>query len=296
MHLATGRGRVAALLARILSAAIGLPIVLFLVQRGGLPFLFLVVFVGAVALFEFASMTMPQDHIAQGFVVILGVLLIVVSAFGGVSQAYAVPLLGLVPISVFVFFTFRDGEPRTKVARMGLGTMGVFWVGGLLCSTFALRLLPGGMKWFVWAAFVSWGSDTAAYFVGKSLGRRKLAPSLSPNKTWEGSAGGVVGAVLGVYGLGTLSLVPEVPLWQAGVVTALGAVLGQVGDLAESLLKRASAVKDSGRIMPGHGGILDRIDALLFVTPLLLGYATVVLGHELVWLGAATPGAVWGSN
>ena len=126
-------------------------------------------------------------------------------------------------------------------------------------------------------------SDTGAYFAGRSLGRHKLAPKVSPNKTWEGSVGGVLAAVAGMavlYGLrGALRGVVMLPAWPVLVYVLVGvvlAVIGQVGDLAESMLKRDAGVKDSGGIFPGHGGVLDRCDGILFAAPAL--YYMVLLG------------------
>jgi phosphatidate cytidylyltransferase len=114
-------------------------------------------------------------------------------------------------------------------------------------------------------------SDTVAFFVGSALGRRKLAPGISPGKTVEGAVGGLVGGVLGALAVWAAGL-PGVPAWHAALLGFAVAVLGMLGDLLESLLKRWAGVKDSGRLFPGHGGMLDRLDSLLFGAPVLYYY------------------------
>ncbi|HEY6106973.1 MAG TPA: phosphatidate cytidylyltransferase, partial [Anaeromyxobacteraceae bacterium] len=127
-----------------------------------------------------------------------------------------------------------------------------------------------------------WANDTFAYFAGSLFGRHRLLERVSPQKTWEGFAGGALGSVAGALAVRALLLGP-VPLWAALAVAAGGAVLGPLGDLAESMLKRAAGVKDSGRLIPGHGGLLDRIDALLFVAPWVYAFAILLerLGHAV---------------
>ncbi len=146
------------------------------------------------------------------------------------------------------------------------------YVGGCLSSVALVRDFPPTGAWVLLTMVLAWGSDTAAYFVGRKLGRTKLAPRISPKKTLEGSAGGLLAAVIGAvvmsFFLDGLGVVDAVAL---GV---LGGAAGQAGDLLMSVLKRSSGVKDSGGILPGHGGILDRVDALAFTAP-----ATWAFGH-----------------
>ncbi|MGI9253690.1 MAG: phosphatidate cytidylyltransferase [Thermomicrobiales bacterium] len=139
---------------------------------------------------------------------------------------------------------------------------------------------PAGLSWTLVVILVTWIADTAAYLVGRSVGRHKLAPRLSPNKTIEGALGGLAGAVLVSLACFSLFGLPGGPLWAVISGLLLG-VAGQIGDLSESLMKRQAGVKDSGDIIPGHGGILDRIDALLFAFPVgwMLAVAISALGR-----------------
>jgi len=153
---------------------------------------------------------------------------------------------------------------------------GVLYVGWLLSYLVALRGLDGGRNWVFFALFATWASDTTAFFIGRRFGRHKLAPNISPGKTWEGSVGGIVGAII----VSVLFFTPtpfHLPLvyWQAIVLSILVSIFGQIGDLVESLLKRNMGVKDSGRLMPGHGGILDRLDSIIF--------AGIVVYYYVIW-------------
>jgi phosphatidate cytidylyltransferase len=144
---------------------------------------------------------------------------------------------------------------------------GILYVGWLLGYIVALRGIEDGRNWVFYALFCTFGSDTAAFFIGRAIGKHKLAPSISPSKTWEGAIGGLLGAV----GVSFLFLLPtpvtltsQLNWWQAVVLGLLVSVFGQVGDLVESLFKRNVGAKDSGTLFPGHGGILDRMESIVF--------------------------------
>jgi phosphatidate cytidylyltransferase len=149
---------------------------------------------------------------------------------------------------------------------------GIVYVGWLLSHLVALRGLDDGRNWVFLALFATFASDTAAFFAGRALGRHKLAPRISPGKTWEGTIAGFLGAII-VSLLFTMLL--PISYWQAVLLGFLVSLFGQLGDLAESLLKRNIGVKDSGRLLPGHGGALDRIDSVVF--------AGVVVYYYVIW-------------
>jgi phosphatidate cytidylyltransferase len=176
------------------------------------------------------------------------------------SVAAAIPLVALIAMLA------NPGEMKQVPHRAGLLALGLLYTGVLPTFVALLRFHPQGSHLIVLVLAISFLGDTGAYFAGRFLGRHKLYPSVSPKKTWEGAVGGLI-ASAGAAAVAHFYFLPSLPL---GIGLALGAVLGalgQAGDLCESMLKRAYDVKDSGRILPGHGGLLDRIDALLFAAP-----------------------------
>ena len=163
---------------------------------------------------------------------------------------------------------------------------GIIYVGWLLGHVVALRGLADGRSWVFFILLATVASDTAAFFIGRAIGRHKLASQISPNKTWEGAIAGVIGAV--IFSL----LFPPAELFSAtnplhihglsyGEAILLGVLVslfGQLGDLAESLLKRKTGVKDSGNLLPGHGGILDRLDSIIFSGAVVYYFAIIYMG------------------
>jgi phosphatidate cytidylyltransferase len=156
---------------------------------------------------------------------------------------------------------------------------GILYVGWLLGYLVALRGIEDGRNWVFYALFCTFGSDTAAFFIGRAIGKRKLAPSISPGKTWAGAIGSILGAmaVSFLFLLSTpLSLASQLSLWQAAVLGLLVSIFGQLGDLVESLLKRNVGVKDAGNLIPGHGGILDRMDSIVFAVVIVYYWVVYV--------------------
>jgi len=182
------------------------------------------------------------------------------------TSAVVLPLIGLL----------SRRQKEGAFTTWGWTIAGILYVGWLLSYLVALRGLDGGRNWVFLALFTTWASDTAAFVIGRKLGRHKLAPNISPGKTWEGTMGGIVGAII----MSILFFTPtpfRLPLvyWQVIGLSILVSIFGQVGDLVESLLKRNMGVKDSGTLLPGHGGILDRMDSIIF--------AGIVVYYYVIW-------------
>lgn len=268
---------------RVISALIALPIVLYLVSLGGWFFGALVLFVGLVCLYEFMGMTQPEDSVSRVLMTVLGGALMLGIVTGKLASQQAMVAFTALPVLVLVYYLFRTGAIETVAARASLAVTGILWAGALLAVTASLRALPQGIGWIVLACALAWGSDTGGYFAGRFLGKHKLYPKISPKKTWEGSIGGVIAAT-GAAFLVREVVGPDVETVHLLIMAPIAAAFGQIGDLAESMLKRSVDVKDSGTIMPGHGGLFDRVDALIFVGPTLFAYATLVLGLEVEWL------------
>jgi phosphatidate cytidylyltransferase len=158
----------------------------------------------------------------------------------------------------------RVNNLAAALPSAGAFSLGVAYVFGAWRCAADLRVI--NPHWLLFAMLLSWAGDTAAYYVGRSFGKHKMAPVVSPGKSWEGAAGSVAGAML-VGGIYAHYLIPQGPLAQALLLAAAGNIAGQLGDLCESAVKRGGGVKDSGTLLPGHGGWLDRIDSSLFSVP-----------------------------
>jgi phosphatidate cytidylyltransferase len=184
-----------------------------------------------------------------------------------------VAMLLLLPVLLFLremYWWPRDEQPFSPFANVGVALLGLFYVTLPMSGLNVLAFGPEDYDYRrVFALlFLIWSADIGAYIAGKNFGKHKLAPSISPGKTWEGWAGGALLTLAMGWALGYM--IPELPMAHRLVAAAVVAVFGPLGDLAESMLKRNVGVKDSGRIMPGHGGLLDRFDAFLFVVPVLV--------------------------
>lgn len=199
----------------------------------------------------------------------------------GIWQEYF-PMLVILLI-MFLMAVYVLTFPKFHAEQVMAAFFGVFYVAVMLSYIYQIRMLNGGiiLVWFVFLS--SWICDTCAYLAGVTMGRRKLAPILSPNKSIEGSVGGVLGSFLfsvlfGILFEKSLKQVFENPALSCGIVGALGAVVSQIGDLCASAMKRNKEIKDYGTLIPGHGGILDRFDSVIFVAPAIY-YLCIYLGR-----------------
>lgn len=252
------------LLVRILSALIGIPIVLGSVYLGGLWYSFFLLLVANIGIYEYHVMH-KQANPANIFFSFLGVSLFIVITMLEETELL-LPLIVLILFALFVVALFN--MERASVVDAAVSFWGIIYLGALLSYMLKLRLLPDGAYYtYVLLAGV-WIHDTLAYLIGTRWGRHKFAPLISPKKSVQGSLAGMIGTILIFLALalfypGLIAL----DQWEA-VFLALGiSVFAQLGDLLESALKRQLKVKDSGAIIPGHGGILDRFDSLLLVAP-----------------------------
>jgi phosphatidate cytidylyltransferase len=251
---------------RLLSALVGIPALIALVVWGPAWLYTAVVLVLAAGaqleLYRMFTGAGVEADSAAGLV--LGAL--VVLAFAA-SQPILLPLaLSLAVIVVVALGLRRNAGAERAWAGVTLTLLGVCYCAWLLGHAIWLRALPGGRLLTLFAVGVTWCGESAAYFVGRRFGRRPLAPRISPGKTVEGGVAQlIVSAVAAVASAPTVGL----PFAEAAVLGLLLGVVGQVGDLSESFLKRSAGAKDAGRVIPGHGGILDRLDSLLFNVPAL---------------------------
>ncbi len=263
---------------RVASALLLFPLLVIVTWIGGLPFAILLSGAAALGAYEVVSMFEEVGPPELFGIAVAGLLPIATwFAITHSSAGYPAIVPALIAVGAVALLTmnlFRPGPIEQGPRRAAMAVL-AWMYSGLLISTAAGLRVRFGFVWLMLAFVVSWLNDILAYFAGRFFGKTPLYPRASPKKTWEGFVGGMLGSVLG--GVATKAVFLWLPSpagesfllsWAGCVGVGFGAgVLGPIGDLAESMMKRAAGKKDSGKLIPGHGGLLDRIDALLFVLP-----------------------------
>jgi phosphatidate cytidylyltransferase len=277
------------LLQRFLVALVAVPILLVTFYWPGSNPTWVLIFVASLlAMREFFAMTLPEAD--RRAALVLGAVACAAfywlnpivayeqhgeSAYVSIAE-FTGPTapIALAVIAPGLYFLFKFRSIETVAARFAATVAGILYAGFLYTFVALLKVVDGGDA-VILVLVVAWIADTGAYFAGRFLGKTKLYEAVSPKKTWAGAWGGLAGSV---GGAAVLKLVHYTDLtWLDVVLVAVpGGVLGQLGDLAESLIKRSVGVKDSGALLPGHGGMLDRLDAVLFIAPYTYLYLTVV--------------------
>ncbi|MSP23624.1 MAG: phosphatidate cytidylyltransferase [Myxococcales bacterium] len=260
---------------RFLTAVVAVPPLLGLLFFGpDWAWLIFLTVAGAVpSALEIFGMAFPGDRRAK-LVGVAFTCAVVLSIYAWPSSPRVlVTTLLVLPFASIVFALWRLRDIQASAVQLALTTFGPLWIGTGVGSVALIRVVGGtdGPAYALVSLVLAWLGDTGGYFAGRFFGKHKLFERVSPKKTVEGAIGGMVAVVLGVLGLRAW-LLPSMPVRDAVVLAVLGSVLGTLGDLGESLLKRSVGVKDSGGIVPGHGGMLDRIDAVLLTGPLTLLY------------------------
>jgi len=263
---------------RVITAAVGVPLIILAIWFGD-PWI--TIFIAAAALagtYEFYRMANFDRREPLLYLGLLWTLALVLSPYYEDSALLPVVVTAAILVSL-VCLLFRPA--RQKAFNQWAWTIaGALYVGWMLSYWLNLRGLEDGRSWVYLAMLTTFANDTSAYFIGRARGRHKMAPAISPAKTWEGAIGGLVGAVVGAVVIATVLKLISAELgapfafryWQ---IIVLGFVIGlfaQLGDLVESLLKRRMGVKESGSLLPGHGGVLDRLDSLIFVGAVVYYY------------------------
>ena len=236
---------------------------------------------GLLAAYEFYRLVAASKVAPFTYFGLLWTLLFILSGDSNIVSALKphfdvnliIPILLTSAVLLPLIWLLRRTQTETAFAGWTWTIAGILYVGLLLSYLVALRGLDDGRNWIFLALFTTFASDTAAYFVGRAFGKHCLAPGISPGKTWEGTIGGIIGAII-ISLLFTLSTPLELNIsWgQAIILGILVSIFGQLGDLVESLFKRNMGVKDSGSLILGHGGVLDRMDSIVFVGVVIYYY------------------------
>jgi phosphatidate cytidylyltransferase len=234
-----------------------------------------VLVVTVIAILEYNRLAFGEEaNLLQRALLLFGLLVPLTAALSGLGAILAVVVLS--SLTVFILYLFDTKEGALDLNPVGRYVLGYMYLPVMLSHLILLRSGDKGVLWIFFVIVLAFSGDIAAFYVGRTFGRRKLMPHVSPGKTVEGLLGLAAGSVIGclVY---RHFLLPEIPAGHIAILGLAGGIIGQLGDLFESLIKRASGAKDSGEILPGHGGILDRLDCLLFIVPFVYYYRTYVI-------------------
>jgi phosphatidate cytidylyltransferase len=261
---------------RVITAAVLIPLVLLLLLKGSfLLVVLLTALVAELAAWEYLSIADAHGARTPRTLVLVAIAILFASTFR--SASFILPAIGLCSLGLYVFCSFRSPLERV-LPDTAFSIFGLLYLGLTLTTLPLIWVQQDGPSMLVLLFCVVWTGDTAAMYVGRSLGRNKLAPRISPNKSWQGSVASLAGGLLVAVALVALARSLEGrygvlhfagPLTRWLILAAVLNVFAQVGDLVESAMKRGAGVKDSGAMLPGHGGMLDRIDALLLAAPVL---------------------------
>ncbi len=235
--------------------------------------------VAAVAQDEFLRMSLPVtplDRAAglRGLAAVVAVITVFAPAAWTIG--IAMPPILAVSTLMLAFAVLGRAQQLESAGRHLAACLAALIYVPMLMAHLPLLKIAGKPQWLIVALCTAFFADTVAYFFGRAFGKHKLYPAVSPKKTIEGSVGGILGSILATVGVGSLWTIPSLPIGHAVALGVAASVVGQAGDLVESMVKRTFGVKDSGNLLPGHGGMLDRIDALLFVSPVIYYYLVFV--------------------
>ncbi|KOS69435.1 phosphatidate cytidylyltransferase [Lysinibacillus contaminans] len=250
----------------IIAAALFIPFVIY----GKVPFTLLVLAIAVVGFYEILKMKGISIFSIPGGIGLLTLVLLVIPNkwANDVLDVIGYPTILMVVYGLMILLLIYVVLVKNKMTfdEIGFILLGAFYVG--MGFHYLIEIRGNGLEWVVYCLLVVWTTDSGAYFVGRKFGKNKLWPEISPKKTVEGFVGGIVIAV--IFAVGMQMIYPLMNGYVSLIlITIFASIIGQMGDLVESAIKRHYGVKDSGNILPGHGGILDRFDSLLFVVPLL---------------------------
>lgn len=254
----------------MISALILLTIVALIVVKGGtLLFATLLALFSAIGIAEFYRMALPERRLELWLAALAGPALLFLPLAG--NDKLIISCIGLLFLAFSLLFLFRVCTIDTAAQEVAFALLAFLYIPFLLMHLVQLRQTTFGIQWLVVTMLIVMTSDSAAYYTGSAFGKHRLYPLVSPKKSIEGSIGGLVGSLGGTL-FAKFTFFPQLTFRDAIVTALVIGMVGQAGDLFESLLKRSFGVKDSGSIIPGHGGVLDRMDSILFAAPITYYY------------------------
>ena len=267
---------------RITVAVVGIPLLILVALQGQLLFLGFVVLLVILGFLEYSKLGRAQNLSVPSLLLILWGILIAIGVY--FKGEFALILLLLSSFLILAYWEIKKENLTSEnlfsaVKSLCFSFWGLFYIGGLLSFLILIRELPKlanfdyqtGGKWIVFLYISIWSCDTLAYFIGRLIGEHKLSSVISPRKTVEGALAGVLGALIAAW-ICQQTFMSQFAFRQLIPIALIVGIIGQIGDLVESLLKRAAGVKDSSAIIPGHGGVLDRFDSIIFTAPWVYYY------------------------
>ncbi len=261
---------------RWITGIVAVPLLFGIIVFGGeTAFSVLIIFASLVGVQEYNRMAFGQDLSLEKMETLIISLFILLTAFSG-NLPLLLAVLTFAVMTVLILNLLRIRKQGLDMMLAGRVILGILYIPLLMAHFILIRRTPSGVLWIFFILVLAFTGDIAAYYIGRRFGKRKLLPEVSPAKTVEGMMGLVVGSIAGCL-LFRQFFFPMLPVVHAVVLGLVGSVIGQLGDLSESALKRAAGVKDSGMLLPGHGGILDRLDCLMFITPFVYYYQDYML-------------------
>jgi phosphatidate cytidylyltransferase len=238
-------------------------------------FTLLIIFATLVGMTEYNTIVFGTGFRWEKAETIVVALLILIAA-AVEDRALLTTVLSFAVIVILMLNLLRIDEAGLDMIRVGKVIVGIMYIPLLMSHFILMRQTPAGVHWIFFILVIAFSGDIAAYYVGSKIGKRKLLPKVSPGKTVEGTIGLVVGSIAGAL-LYRQFFFPVLTVPHAVILGLVGSIIGQLGDLCESALKRTAGVKDSGVMLPGHGGILDRLDCLMFIIPFVYYYRVFII-------------------
>lgn len=260
---------------RVISAILAIPLLFFFTIMGGYTFKFGVMVLSLIAVYEYVNAYMESKNKSISLILYLGIL---INSFIVFSKLNIELIFLMIILTTILSMATPIFTKKYNVISSAITVIGLIYIVCFFDFLVFIREKENGNK-LIWLVFIiAWASDTFAYYFGRFFGKHKLCPEVSPKKTIEGSIGGIIGSIIGVSVWFIIFKPTNINLFSLIILGIVGGSISQIGDLSASLIKRFVNIKDYGKIMPGHGGVLDRFDSILFIAPVVYYYIEFFIG------------------